>query len=92
MEYGEAISSEALERAVAIARELLTAAPDAGPAAAEAVSRAYCVCVVGGEDAAEQRLSGVHRTLIESVAERTSAAVSSSARDELPFTGDEEPG
>lgn len=72
MEYGEAINETALERAVDIARRRRT--EDGRPLtqiAAEAVSRAFCVCVVDGEDAAEGRLSNVHKSLIEEVEHRT---------------------
>jgi hypothetical protein len=71
MEYGEAVSEEALDRAVAIGRALLRAQPAAIEAIA--VARAYCVCVTDGEDSVEQRLSDVHRTLIADVAKRLAA-------------------
>jgi hypothetical protein len=74
MEYGEAVSEEALDRAVAIGRALLRAQPAAiETIAAIAVARAYCVCVTDGEDSVEQRLSDVHRTLIADVAKRLAA-------------------
>jgi hypothetical protein len=71
VEYGDAISHEAFERALAIA-EALTRKDSRPPSAiaAEAVSQAFCVCVVDGEDAAEGRLSAVHRNLIENVVAR----------------------
>lgn len=76
MEYGEAVTHDALERAVSIGRALVRAQPDATfeAIAAVAVAQAYCVCVTDGEDAAEHRLSDVHRTLIANVAKRLSAA------------------
>lgn len=71
MEYGEAITPETKERAVSIARELLKKNPGSlASIAAGAVARAYCVCVTAGEDAAEHRLSDVHRRLIDAVAQR----------------------
>lgn len=71
MEYGEAVSADALERAVAVARDLLgKGAHSVESAASQAVSRAYCACVTDGEDAAEGRFSEVHKSLIASVAER----------------------
>lgn len=71
MEYGEAITPGARERAVSIARELLKKNPGSPVSiAAEAVARAYCVCVTSGEDDAEHRLSDVHRQLIDAVARR----------------------
>ena len=73
MEYGEAITSEAFELAVAIGRDLLCSRP--GPVrtiAAVAVSRAYCVCVTEGETAAKRRLSELHGRLIDNVAARLS--------------------
>jgi len=71
VEYGDAISHEAFERALAIA-DALTRKDSRPPSAiaAEAVSQAFCVCVVDGEDAAEGRLSAVHRNLIENVVAR----------------------
>ena len=72
MEYGEAINDAALERAVDIARRRRTeVGRTLSEIAAEAVSRAFCVCVVDGEDAAEGRLSNVHKSLIEAVELRT---------------------
>ncbi|HET9427168.1 MAG TPA: hypothetical protein VFO69_02305 [Allosphingosinicella sp.] len=74
VEYGDAINSLALERAVTLAREHLAKNPSSPTeAAAEAVALAYCVCVTTGEDAAERRLSDVHRELIEIVVERLEA-------------------
>lgn len=74
MEYGDAINSRALERAVTLAQEHLAKNPSSPIAAAtEGVALAYCVCVTTGEDAAERRLSDVHRKLIEIVAERLEA-------------------
>ncbi len=68
MEYGEAIFPAALYRAVSLARDLVEkGSRTIESAASEAVARVYCVCVTDGEDAAEGRLSGVHRRLIESV-------------------------
>lgn len=71
MEYGEAINSDALERAVGIARRLRREqARPVREIAAQAVAQAFCVCVVDGEDAAEGRLSDVHKHLIDAVAGR----------------------
>lgn len=71
MEYGEAITPEALHKAVEIARKRLGDDPRSVAAvASEAVSEAFCVCVVDGEDAAERRMSEVHRRLIEAVVDR----------------------
>ena len=71
MEYGEAISNEAAEVAFRIAREELARGRlDVRAAAAEAVERAYCVCVVDGEDAAEGHLSAIHEKLIDSLETR----------------------
>lgn len=93
MEYGEAINSEALERAVSIARELVRKDPRPLPSiAAEAVSRAFCVCVVEGEDAAEDRLSDVHRSLIEAVIWRTETAEAPAMnRHVSPASGEDRP-
>lgn len=88
MEYGEAINAEALDRAARIARQLLGEDPRTlWFIAAEAVSRAFCVCVVGGQDAAEGRLSAVHRRLIEAIVQRLETAVPSEALDERAFGG-----
>jgi hypothetical protein len=75
MEYGEAVTSDALDRALAIARVLLRDDPDrsAQAVATLAVAQAYCVCVTDGEDAAERQLSEVHQSLIDDVARRLAA-------------------
>jgi hypothetical protein len=79
MEYGEAISTRAKDRALVIARRKLTSGrSDIRAIATEAVSEAYCVCVVEGEDAAEGRLSPIHANLIEDI----EALLSKSAADE----------
>ena len=71
IEYGDAISSAAFDKAVAHASQLhLDRGKPLVEAAWQAVAKAYCVCVTDGEDAAEKRLSGVHRQLIDDVAER----------------------
>lgn len=81
MEYGEAVTPEAFQRAVAIGRAMLRErdAPLSAVAMA-AVSQAYCVCVTDGEDAAERRLSDVHRRLVETVAERLAGEQAGGAR------------
>lgn len=77
MEYGEALTDEARDRAVAIGRALLSTRPEPIERIAEAaVARAYCVCVTDGEDSAERRISDVHRTLIADVARRLAAELS----------------
>lgn len=71
MEYGEAISDNAHERAFQTAlQQLARGRTDLHEVASEAVSRTYCVCVVDGEDAAEGGLSAIHAELIESVEQR----------------------
>lgn len=68
MEYGEAISSKARERALEVAnRKLSQGRSDLREIAREAVAEAYCVCVVDGEDAAEGQLSPIHSNLIDNV-------------------------
>ena len=68
MEYGEAISPRAKNRALEIARRKLSSGRnDIRAIATEAVSDAYCVCVVEGGDAAEGYLSPIHATLIDDV-------------------------
>jgi hypothetical protein len=75
MEYGEAINSGAAERALAIAcRKIADGAKDLRRVAAEAVTEAYCVCVVAGEDAVEGTLSAIHADLIESLNARLCGA------------------
>lgn len=75
MEYGEAISREAGERALAIAcRKLADGATDLRRVAAEAVAEAYCVCVVAGEDAAEGTISAMHANLIDNLQVRLCTA------------------
>ena len=71
MEYGDAISPEATERAFRIApKEMGYGRRDLHQLASEAVTDAYCVCVVAGEDAVEERTSAVHANLIEQVETR----------------------
>jgi hypothetical protein len=71
MEYGEAVTDDAFDRAVAIGRALLRDQPGSLNAiAATAVAQAYCVCVTDGEDAAERHFSEVHMSLIAQVAAR----------------------
>ncbi len=85
MEYGEAITPGTLERAVSLGRKLLAANSGSPRAiAAEAVGRVYCVCVTAGEDAAERRLSDVHRSLIEAVAQRIRSAMTAAAGNQHP--------
>ena len=71
MEYGEAISPEAADLAFRIGRsELSLEARAIHDVAAEAVERAYCVCVVAGEDAVEGSISAVHANLVREVEAR----------------------
>lgn len=71
MEYGDAMTTQAFEQAVRIARQRRDSTGEPLPKAAlEAVAQAYCVCVTDGEDAAEHRFSDVHRKLIDDVVER----------------------
>ena len=68
MEYGDALTRDAFERAVSIVRQLRRTRPEPLPDLAwEAASRSFCCCVTDGEDAAEGRLSDVHRQLIEAI-------------------------
>jgi hypothetical protein len=68
MEYGEAITSNAAEKAYSIARKLLANRPgELRSVAVEAVAKAYCVCVVDGEDTAEGHASAIHAKLINEV-------------------------
>ena len=70
MEYGEALTREAFDRAVSIVRNLRRTRPEPLPDLAwEAASRSFCCCVTDGEDAAEGRVSDVHRRLIEDIVE-----------------------
>jgi hypothetical protein len=76
MEYGEAISDNADERAFQDAlRQLARGRSNLHQVACEAVVRTYCVCVVDGEDAAEGHLSPIHAQLIELVERRLEAWV-----------------
>jgi hypothetical protein len=72
MEYAEAINAQAAERAFAIAARRLATSETANlrELASNAVSLAYCVCVVDGEDAAERGLSAIHERLIEELEQR----------------------
>jgi hypothetical protein len=71
MEYGEAITDNASERAFRTALEQLARGPaDLRQLASETVARIYCVCVVDGEDAAEGHPSAIHAELIESLERR----------------------
>ena len=68
MEYCEAISSTAADRALAIAcRKIADGARDLRRVAAEAVAEAYCLCVAAGEDAVEGTLSAIHANLIDNL-------------------------
>lgn len=68
MEYGDAISSSAADKAFSIARQRLGGGRrELRTVAAEAVVEAYCVCVVDGEDAVEGRVSEIHANLIDEV-------------------------
>lgn len=76
MEYGEAISRKAADKAFEAARQRLSRGRfDLRRIAAEAVSEAYCVCVVDGEDAAEGRLSPIHAILIDEIERRLERCV-----------------
>ena len=77
MEYGEAINPRTMASAVEKVRLLLAASAEPlERLAEEAVRTTFCCCVVEGEDAAEEqlsgqrRLSGVHKQLIDEVAAR----------------------
>jgi hypothetical protein len=71
MEYGDPINAQTFHLAVRIACQLRSEGKgQVEDVAATAVSRAYCVCVTEGEDAAEHRLSDVHQKLITDVIER----------------------
>ena len=66
MEYGDAISAGAADRAFEIGRKQLAyGRRDLHEVATEAVSDAYCVCVAAGEDAVEGCTSAVHSNLID---------------------------
>lgn len=68
MEYGEAISSAAAEKAFSIAREHLAGGRrELRAVAADAVAEAYCVCVIDGEDAVEGHTSAIHAHLIDQI-------------------------
>lgn len=68
MEYGEAISPRALERAFQIARrELAAGRSDMGAIAVHSVAEAYCVCVVSGGHAPDGEPSPIHASLIATV-------------------------
>jgi hypothetical protein len=75
-EYGDPISPEAIDQAVALARALLARAPDAPlPALAdEAVRRSVCPCVIEIEDSVEGGLSGVHEAVVAEVMIRLAPA------------------
>jgi hypothetical protein len=84
IDYGEAIPPGALERAVSLALKLLAEnSGSPGSIAAEAVARIYCVCVTAGEDAAERRVSDVHRSLIEAVTQRLRSAKTTAAGNDI---------
>ncbi len=77
MEYGEAISARAAEKALEIARaKLARGQRDLRQIAAEAVAEAYCCCVVEGEDAAEGHLSPIHANLIDQLQLRLCRCIS----------------
>jgi hypothetical protein len=72
MEYGDAVNGHGLDQAIVLAREESRRYPDQPleKIAAEAVAHAFCVCVTDGQVAAEGRISGLHRTLVEQVTSR----------------------
>ena len=71
MEYGEAINSEAAERALRTAVQLRRQGDEnLHTIATRAVASTYCACVTDGEDAAEHRLSRIHSQLISEVERR----------------------
>ena len=71
MEYGEAISARAADKAFEIAcARLAKRQGGVRQIASEAVAEAYCVCVVDGEDAAEGHLSPIHANLIDQIERR----------------------
>ena len=68
MEYGEAITPGAAERAYLTGRQLLASRRgDVRTVASQAVAEAYCVCVVDGEDAVEGHTSAIHANLIDAI-------------------------
>ena len=78
MEYGEAVTPEALERAVAIGNDLLRSTQmPIRMIAALAVARTYCVCVLDGVGggAADRRSSELQQSLIDNVVRRLATEI-----------------
>jgi hypothetical protein len=84
MEYGDALTPDAFERAVSIVRELRRTRPEPLPDLAwEAASRSFCCCVTDGEDAAEGRFSDVHRPLIDAIVAMVRRSDSTTTTEDL---------
>jgi hypothetical protein len=81
MEYGEAISSVAAQKALAIACLKVAGGPVDLRTIAEESVEGYRVCVVDGEDAAEGGISAVHRTLIADFEVRVRAQLATRQAD-----------
>lgn len=71
-EYDDPVTSEKLDTAVQRTLGLLAQTRTASvvDVAASAVAEAFCLCVTGAEDAAEQRASEIHHALVREVAQR----------------------
>ena len=76
MEYGEALTPEAFERAVAIGNDLLRSTQmPVRMIAALAVARTYCVCVLDDAGAAGRRSSELQQSLIDNVVRRLATGI-----------------
>lgn len=78
------INDASFATAVGLARQLQSERSEPLiESASEAVSRTFCACVTGGEDAAEHRFSAIHRRLIDEVVARARCADTLSQENNL---------
>ncbi|HTM95191.1 MAG TPA: hypothetical protein VL100_05165 [Croceibacterium sp.] len=71
-EYDDPISTEAIETAVRMARDLARGQPEIAleTHVAEAVTRTFCSCSTAIEDEIEGGASGLHRAILDTVTAR----------------------
>ncbi|MEZ0495752.1 hypothetical protein [Sphingomonas sp. IW22] len=83
MEYPDAINTARMQRAVDLALHLNNYRSDnLSVLVGEAVDRTFCTCVTYAEDAAEGRLSGIHKALIDAVMAKVLTERDQSSKDE----------
>lgn len=75
-EYDDPVTSEKIDAAVNRTLGLLAESEGIGLAelAASAVDETFCLCVTGAEDAAESKVSEIHRVLVREIMRRVKEA------------------